>query len=60
MRTRLGEVAYWTGCGIASGIVVIAFGSVGIYGAVPLGAGLALAGCVWALGLATQRLLTSL
>ncbi len=60
MRRRLGGVAYWTGCFIASGIAAVALYNVRAYGAVPVGAGLALAGCVWALGLATQQLLMSL
>ncbi len=59
MRVRLGEVAYWTGCSIAAGIAAFALYNVRAYGAVPVGAGLVLAGCVWALGLATQQLLMS-
>lgn len=60
MRRRLGGWAYWTGCCIASGIAGVALYNVRAYGALPMGVGLGLAGCVWMLGLATQQLLASL
>ncbi len=59
MRAQLAKVAYWTGNSAATAIAVLALSSVRSYGAVPAGAGLALAGCVWALGVMTQQLLIS-
>jgi hypothetical protein len=58
MRAWLAGVAYWTGSGIAAAVAGLALYNVRAYGAVPLGAGLVLAGCIWALGLATRQLLT--
>ena len=59
MRARFGEVAYWTGSGLAAAIAAFALYNVRAYGAVPVGAGLALAGCVWVLGMMTRLVLIS-
>jgi purine-cytosine permease-like protein len=58
MLARLGEVLYWTACGIAALIVVLAVWGIREYGILSRGA-FVLALVVWLLGRAVRHLLAA-